>query len=176
MAYKQDEIFPVRQDVQADDGISLETLPWENIIRKEGFYVTVNLTDTSAATAANYGMFFTAYHPCEILSISEVHGTKSTQAGATLQVEKLTSTTAKGSGDTILVTAFALDGANNTVVFKNGTDFDNTAPAVATDGLTRTQLSQGERLALKPSATLTALKDVQVTVFFKTLGRGHYTP
>lgn len=176
MAYKQDEIFSVEKDVRANDDVTLETLPWERIIRKEGFYVTVNLEDTLAATSANYGMFFTAYHPCEIIAASEVHGTASS-AAVTLQIEKLTGTTAKGSGDTILVTGWDLKNvAANTVVFKNGTDFDNTAPAVATDGLTRTQLSQGERLALKPSGTPTAAKDVQVTVFFKTLGRGHYTP
>lgn len=174
MASKIDKKQP---DIQTGIAPSLETLPWGNIIQKEGFYVTVNLEDTTAQTAANYGMFFTAYHPCELLAASEVHGTKGTDAGAvTLQIEKLTGTTAKGAGDTILVTAWDLKGANNTVVFKKGKDFDNTAPAVATDGLTRTQLIQGERLALKSAGTLTALKDVQVTLFFKTLGRGHYTP
>lgn len=171
------DLFKVEPDLKDDVSLKVETIPWERIVRKEGFYVTVNLKNTDPATAANYGVFFTAYHPCEILAASEVHGTKGTNAGAvTLQLEKLTGTTAKGAGDTILATAWDLKGNINTVVFKNGTDFDNTAPAVATDGLTRTQLSQGERLALLSSGTLTAVADLQVTVFFRTLGRGHYSP
>lgn len=71
---------------------------FEDIFNKDGFYVEANLPSTDPQTAANYGMVFTALRPCEVLEVSEVHGTLGTDGGAvTLQLERLTGTTAKGA-------------------------------------------------------------------------------
>jgi hypothetical protein len=125
------------------------------------------LWDTQPQTAANYGIFFIARHPCEVLFISEVHGTAGTDAGAvTLQVEKLTGTTAKGAGTNILATTINLKGTSNTVQTREITGLVRTGGVVS--------LRKGDRLALKSSGTLTDLKDVQVTVYLKPSGKGDY--
>ena len=142
-----------------------------DVENKDPLFVTVNLADTLPQTAANYGMFFTAHRPYEVVKITEVHGTLGTDAGAvTLQVEKLTGTTAKGSGTNIITTAFDLKSANNTVVTKNVTDLVG-----LTTGSYPTFLATGDRLALKTTGVLTAIKDIQVTVTLRPNGKGHYT-
>lgn len=141
-----------------------QKLKWEEIERKDGFYIVANLFDTQPQTAVNYGLIFTARHPCEVLVISEVHGTAATGGGSgALQVEKVTSTTAKGSGSNLLGTAFDLTATANTVVFKTGQDLT-----------TSRGLVQGDRLAIKSSGTITAIKDLQVSIYLKMLGRGDY--
>jgi len=136
----------------------------DTIQEKDGFYVTVNLVDIQPQTAANYGMFFIARYPCEIMRVAEVHGTAATNAGAvTLDVEKLVGTTAKGAGISVLATTFSLKSTANTVVNKEGMKLSNAR-----------QLKENERLALKSTGVLTDLKDVQVTLYFKFLGRGEY--
>jgi hypothetical protein len=140
----------------------------EQIQQKDGFYITVWLASTSAATAANYPIFFIAHHACEVISISEVHGTLGTDAGTVkLQVEKLTGTTAKGSGLEVLkdatpFSAFNLKATINTVQTKSGTSLQNKT------------LNPGDRLALKSEGTLTAVADVCVTLYLKPSGRGDY--
>lgn len=145
---------------------------WENILRKDGFYVEANLFGTSPATAGNYGVFFTAFRACVILAISEVHEVLGTNGGAvTCQVEKLIGTTAPGSGTNILATAFDLKGTINTVVSKSGTDFLSTKTA---DGVRCTVLSPGDRLAIKDTGTLTDVAGLNVTVYFKPWAKGDY--
>lgn len=140
---------------------------FEDIDNKHGEYITVNLFDTQPQTAANYGIFFIAWHPCEILSIQEVHGTKA-GAAATVTVEKLTGTTAKGSGTALITTAFDLTSANNTVQLRQGGDFDSTTyPSPR-------RLMRGDRLAIKSTGTIAVVKDLQITVYLKPLGRGDY--
>lgn len=138
----------------------------DKISRKDGFYITVNLFDTQPQTAANYGIFFIAWQPCEVLAIQEVHGTLA-GAAATVTVEKLTGTTAKGSGTTLLITAFDLTVANNTVQKRQSTDFATSSPVPR-------QLVRGDRLALKSTGTIAAVKDLQITLYCKFLGRGDY--
>ena len=139
-------------------------IPIEKIVRKDGFYVTANLPSTSAQTASNYGHIFTATGPCEVLIASEVHAVAGTSGSAvTLDIEKLTGTTALGSGSSILATAFDLKSTAYTPVQKQGTLLS-----------TARQLVQGNRLALKTSGTLTSLQGVQVTLYIKPLGRGDY--
>lgn len=132
----------------------------EEIENKDGFYVTVNLFDTQPQTAANYGIFFTALRPSEILEESVVFGTASTSG--TVQIEKLISTTAKGSGLATSVSTFSTAGTANTVVRKKATDLQNR------------QLDVGDRLAIKSTGTLTNGKDLQITVYLKPLGKGDY--
>lgn len=138
---------------------------FEEIDNKDGQIVTVNLESTLPATSANYGAFYTALAPCEIMIISERHGTAGTDAGAvTLQVEKLTSGTAKGAGTNILTTGFNLKGTINTPVFKETRDF------VAGTFV----LNKGDALALEVTGTPTAVADLQVSLMIKRRGKGDY--
>ena len=135
----------------------------DQIQQKDGFYITITLPGTTAATAANYNHFFIARHPCEILVVKEVHGTAGTDAGAvTLDIEKLTGTTAAGSGDSILVAGFNLKGTANTVQSKSGAD------------LTGQTLVEGDRLALEDTGTLTNVANLNVTLYLKHTNRGDY--
>jgi len=142
----------------------MPTVEFQDIDNKDGFFITATLNDTAAATAANYGVLFTALkRKYEVMVVGEIHGTAGTNAGAvTLQLEKLTGTTAKGSGSNILVTAFDLKGTINTLVKKEGVD------------LTGKTLDVGDRLAWKTSGTLTSVANVHITVYLKPLGRGGY--
>ena len=136
----------------------------QDIKNKDGNEITVSLPGTLSATATNYGVFFIASRPIEIMKIKEAHTTAGSDADAvTLQIEKLTGTTALDSGSTILTTAFNLKSTANTVVSYSGT------------GLTvNRQLVEGDRLALKDTGTLTNLQGVCVTIYYKYLGQGHY--
>ena len=136
----------------------------EEIENKDGFYATAELENTLPATAANYGIFFIAIKPCEVLVVKEVHGTAS--SSGTVTVEKLTGTTAKGSGT-------ALTGAISTA---STADTVQTATLVITqtNGIIPTQLNIGDRLAIKSGGTLTSGKDLQITVYIKPLSKGDY--
>lgn len=144
--------------------VSVELIPVERILRKDGFYVFRDLPGTTAQTAANYGHFFTAINPCEVLVVSEVHTVAGSDGGAvTLDIEKCTGTTAIGSGTSILASTFNLKSTAYTPVRKSGTGLSSAR-----------QLEAGDRLAWKTSGTLTALQGVQVTLYIKHLGRGDY--
>lgn len=144
--------------------MDIQQAKWEQIERKDGFYLTVNLVSTLPATAANYGTFFTARWPMEVLRVTERHGTLGTDAGAvTLDVEKLASGTAKGSGTSILSSTFSLKSTINTPVTKEGVNLSSAR-----------QLKENESLALKSSGTLTAVADLQVTLYCKPIGKGDY--
>lgn len=117
-------------------------------IRQTAF-VTAVLKNTEPQTAGNYGVFFIATRPCVLKAVSEVHEVAGSST-PTLQIERLTGTTAPASGTELLTTAFDLAGTANTVqrgVLKK-------IPL---------GLSQGDRLALKDIGTLTALVGVTVT-------------
>jgi hypothetical protein len=129
----------------------------EEIENKDGFYATVNLYDALPATAGNYGIFFTAIKACEVLFAKEVHGTAS--SSGTITIEKLTGTTAKGSGTAIsndLTTASTADTVQDFVLNSSR------------------QLKVGDRLAVKSGGTLTSSADLQVTLYLKPLGKGDY--
>lgn len=120
--------------------------------------ICVRIQNTDAATAANYGVFFTADKTYRVVSAVEIHGTKGTDASAvTLQIERLQGTEAPDSGDALLTTAFDLKGNNNTVQY---------AALVKTDAVF---LARGDRLCLKDSGTLTAVANLQVTVYIQTI-------
>ena len=138
-----------------------------SISDKDGFYVTVSIPGTNAATATNYGPFFTARHPMEVLWVSEVHAVAGSDGSAvTLDIEKLTGTTAPGSGTSVLASTYDLKGTANTVVIKEGVDLSLTG--------NNRQLNEQDRLALVDTGTLTAVASVQVTLYCKYLGRGTY--
>lgn len=136
---------------------------FENIENKDMQFVTVNVSGTNAATATNYGKFFTALRPYEVMEVSEVHGTAGTDAGSvTLGIERLQDTEALGSGDDVLVSDFNLKDTINTVVTKKTVELQNR------------KLNIGDRLALKDTGTLTAVADVQVTILLKPRNKGDY--
>jgi hypothetical protein len=136
----------------------------DQIERKDGFYLDIVLFGASPATAANYGIFHTFYHPAELLWVSEVHQTAGSDGGAvTLQIERLSGTEASGAGDDILVAAFSLKGTADTVVQKSGTALNNYR-----------QFTQGERIGLVLTGTPTSVANLTVTCYFKHLGMGDY--
>lgn len=116
-------------------------------------FSSVFLPGTSAATAANYGIFYIATRPVIVKAISEVHTTAGNDGSAvTLQVERLQGTEAPGFGDQLLQTSFDLKGTANTV--QNGV-------LVTTNVIA---LNINDRLCLKKSGTLTNLAGLCVTV------------
>ena len=125
------------------------------------FVVHEIIRDPQAATAANYGQFFIAPFDCAVVRVDEVHSTAGTNGGAvTLDVEKLTGTTAEGSGVSVLASTFNLKSTANTVVNK----FPSTS---VTSNVPNKQLAKGDRLALLTSGTLTAVNNVVVVVILK---------
>jgi len=132
-----------------------------DVRKKDGFYVTRVLKNTDAATAANYGLFFIARHPMEIMRVSIVYATASTSG--TLQLERLQGTEAKAAGDTLLGSTFDMSATANTVQTKEGSDLTASR-----------QLKEGDRLALIDGGTLTNQNDLVVTIYCKPLGQGDY--
>lgn len=111
---------------------------------------------TQAATATNYATIFIAPFPCTLVQAFEVHATAGTDGSAvTLQVEKLTGTTAAGSGTSLLSSAFNLKGTANTVQ-------EASIVQSSTNGVRNATLQAGDRLALKKSGTLTSVANVTV--------------
>lgn len=164
---KIDVDYTFGRDPENNDFVLRPDRTFYDVANKDGFYVTKQLHGTTPQTAANYGIIFIAWHPCEVIAVQEVHETAGTDGGAvTLQVEKLTGTTAPGSGSNLLTTAFNLKSAINTVVSKTTPDLTTTKADL--------RLERGDRLALKDSGTLTAVAGVNVTIYLKPLGKGDY--
>lgn len=114
--------------------------------------ISATLPGTSAATAANYGVFFIAIRKCVVKQVYEFHTTKGTDASAvTLNIEKLTGTQAPDAGVTLLSTAFDLKGNINARQVG--------ALVALRSSLT---LKPGDRLCLKDAGTLTAVAGVIV--------------
>ncbi len=130
------------------------------------YWVSVRIKDVDAATAANYGPFFIAPFPCTVIDIQEIHATAGSNGSAvSLFIEKLTGTTAKGSGIS-LNTAINLKGTANTVQYKSKLNVG--LVTTVTNSVLDISLQRGDRLALKTSGTLTAVNDVVVTIALKT--------
>lgn len=121
------------------------------------FSVSWLVASTAAATADNYGAFYIAPYPVEVVSVKERHETAGADAGAvTLNVQKVPSGTAKGSGTDLLSAGINLKGTANT----NATGTLSTTVATL-------RLAAGDALALVPTGTLTAVDGVTVTVELK---------
>ena len=143
----------------------MNTKDFIQLENKDGNEIMVSLPGALSATATNYGVFFIANRPIEIMKIQISHTTAGTNAGAvTLQIEKLTGTDALDGGTELLKTAYDLKGTANTVISYSGYA-----------GLTDARiLKEGDRLALKDSGTLTDLAGVCVTIYYKYANNGHY--
>lgn len=133
------------------NGTDFSFVRFENISRKK-IWVHHTIPGANAATAANYGIYWIAPMKCLVNGFYEVHQTKGTDGSAvTLQIEKLTGTTAAGSGNSLLGTALSLKATDNTV---------QTGTLVVTTGYTT--LAIGDRLAMKLSGTPTSLSTVSI--------------
>lgn len=137
-----------------------QPLTFENIENKDMQSETVTLFGASPVTAANYGTFFIASRPYEVMEVRAVWSTAS--SSGTLMLERLQGTTAQGSGDDVLAATIDTSGTANTVVVRQKTDLQNR------------ELLPGNRLALEDGGTLTGLADLTVTVLLKPLGKGGY--
>lgn len=117
----------------------------------------VTVPGAAAATAANYGVFFIADKPYEVMSVRERHETAGTDASAvSLMVKKVASGAAPADGANVLAAGLNLKGTANTV-----------AAGSLHGTLANRRLDVGDALALVPTGTLTALAGVAVTVELK---------
>lgn len=141
-----------------------------DLIQKFGYYVEAHLKGTEPQTAGNYGVIHVPRYGAEVLYVSVVWATASTDA-CTLQLEQLTGTTAPGSGNNIFVSGFNATQAANTIYTKSFTELDRTKNG----SNFYPQIKQGMRLGWKIGSGSTAqLKDLHMTVYLKPLGRGHF--
>lgn len=117
-----------------------------------GSYKIQNVQDRvvllSASSASQY--VFIAPVNYQVVAVREVHAVAG-GSGAAVNLERLTGTTAPGSGIAILTTAVPLNGTANT--------FQSTAASniIVTGGTTGTQLQAGDRLGIVLNGTLTGL-------------------
>lgn len=142
------------------DGFDAQTIPYSSV---RPFYEFIQWTipGTSAATAANYGVFWIAPAQCVVTAFWEVHQTLGTNGGAvTVTLEKLATGVAPDSGVVMLNTALSLKTTINTVQ-------EGTIVNTGTSGMPDAGLRAGERLCLKDAGTLTAVANVTVLVTIK---------
>lgn len=130
---------------------------------KDGFDHVVQLAGTAAATAANYGFLITASRAFELIKIKVRYSAAS--SSGTLQLERLTGTTALGSGTTVLTTPISLSATANTTY-----EFDVTNFVRNTN-----QLRENESFALVDGGLLVGLTDLSLTFYFFPQGKGEYT-
>lgn len=141
-------------EVETADGLTVNDVKVPDHIAATAF-----LPGATAATAANYGAFFIADRAYQVVSVREAHETAGSDASAvTVSVEKLTGTTAPGSGTDLLTAGISLKGTANTVA--SGTLTGTTASL---------QLAAGDRLAVKDTGVLTAVAGVAVSVRLKVI-------
>jgi hypothetical protein len=147
-----------------------DQIPGRNMFElenKDTFPLVFNLYGTSAQTAGNYTHFYTARNPIDIIWVSVVYAVTN-GAACTLDIEKLTGTTAPGLGTTVLASTFDLNTTANTVAMKEGSN-------LKINSITGRTLKTGDRLgALIKTGALNAIVSLQVSIHFKYSGRGHY--
>ena len=119
--------------------------------RAKSFTVNVMLDGTSGQTAANYDRFWIAPAKCVIDTVDASWSTAS--SSGTLQVEKVASGTAQGSGTNLLSSTISTAGSADTT----------TAGTLSTTDAT-VELAVGNALALVNGGTLTSLVNLHVTV------------
>lgn len=126
-----------------------------NDLAQRKFYIPHTIIGADAATAANYSVFFINYiGACVVSGFWEVHTTAGTDGSAvTIGLEKLTGTTALGSGSSVLDSELSLKTTANTV--QEGT---------LSMTLENRNLALGDRLALEDTGTLTSVENVTVLV------------
>ncbi len=107
---------------------------------------------------------------CRIVGISEIHATaESTAATMTAYIEKLTGTTAPGSGTTVMSGTFDMKGTAETLQTATMTT-SGTGDSDAAD----LQLAAGDRLGIKFSVAGTELAGVAITITVAPAGTGEW--
>lgn len=125
-------------------------------LRNRSYMLPFTLFGTQAATAGNYSVFFTAPFPITLSSATEAHVTAGSSGSAvTVDIEKLTGTTAPGSGILLTLTPISLKTTANTV-----------QGASLIQNVNILQLLTGDRLALRLTGTPTAVADMCMTILF----------
>src|SRR3990167_5969698 len=117
----------------------------------KGFTVSVLLSGAAPQTATQYERFWIAPAKCVVDSVDASWAVAS--ASGTLQVEKVPSGPAQGSGTNLLSATISTAGAANTT----------TAGTLSSTAATL-ELAAGDALALVNGGTLTSLTDLSVTV------------
>ena len=136
------------------NGADSQQVNFKNLVGRFEFLNEV-LPGTSAATAGNYGVIFTAPYKCTVMGATEVHQTAGSDGSAvTLQIEKLQGTTASGSGINLLASGFNLKGAANTVQTAH----------LAIVKKTTFSLNIGDRLGLALTGTPTSVAQVCIII------------
>ncbi len=116
------------------------------------FEKEVSVVSGDAANATKYPVFYIATAPCFLIEARirhEVNG----GSGATVYVEKLANSVAKGSGISMLEAKFSIATQENKVQFTG-----------ATAVLAASQLVPGDAMALRATGTLTNASNVTVGV------------
>lgn len=137
------------------NGLDAPNVSFQNLTQRNEI-LSIIIAGTSAATATNYGVFFTAPYKCVFVGATEVHATLGTDGGAvTLQIEKLTGTLASGSGTALLSAGFNLKGTINTV---------QTATLLSSLTNATFNLAKGDRLGLVLTGTPTSVAHVNLII------------
>lgn len=126
---------------------------------RDQIIANVRLGGALAATAANWGIFFTADQAMEVIECVERNEVvPSDGGGVTMMVTKVPSGTAKGSGVDMLASAINLKSTadTNVVGVLHGTAGNR-------------QLADGDSVAIIPTGTLTALVGLSVRLTFRLL-------
>ena len=138
------------------NGYDMSPINFSTIYQKK-VWVHETIQGMNAASLNNYGTFWIAPFNCLVNAIYEIHQIAATDVGAvTLQVEKLTGTTAPGAGSSMLSTAFDLKVTANTL--QTGT----LVPTASSP--TFKTLTKGDRLAMKLAGTPTFLSNVNLLI------------
>ena len=132
------------------NGFDSSRIMWKDLVQRK-IFVSHTVVGADAATAANYGVFWIARFKGYVSGFSVVHQVASTSG--TLQLEKLTGTTAPDSGVNMLSSALSLSSTANTV-----------QSGVLTTTLADINFNIGDRLCLKDAGTLTNGSNVTVVV------------
>lgn len=117
----------------------------------KSFTVSYLLSGTAPATASQYERFWIAPAKCVVDSFQLSYSVASTSG--TVQLEKVPSGTAQGSGTNILTGTVSTSSAANT----------NNSGTISTTAATA-ELAAGDALALVNGGTLTSLTDLCITV------------
>lgn len=131
----------------------------EEIINKDGFYITYTVPYTISQNIEDYKHVFCALYNCELIKVSEYHEDPAS-GSATVQLYLVSGTTETA----ILNTPFDFQSTDNTPVIKDKDDM-----------IRDTRLKTGDRLKMTVTAgSLSGLRNSQFTFYFVYTGRGNY--
>lgn len=137
------------------NGFDVSRINFSDIYQKK-IWIEHTIYGTDAATAGNYKTIMIVPTPMTLTGFKEVHTVLGTDGSAvTLDLEKLTGTTAPGSGSSMLLSTVSLKSTINTVV---------TGSLTAT--LANRSVVAGDRIALKLAGTPTSVANVTVLIEF----------